>query len=82
MAKTQMTCPFSGRLCKDCAPYRGRHYYLCFCNNYRGYLAEPEEVAKASNSSTSGANHNKKFEIPAVIKTRARDPFIINLEQN
>jgi len=29
MAKTKMQCLTSGNLCKDCALYRARHYYLC-----------------------------------------------------
>lgn len=30
MAKVKMTCPFSGKPCRECSVYRGRHYYLCF----------------------------------------------------
>lgn len=30
MAKAKMVCPFSGKQCRECAVYRGRHYYLCF----------------------------------------------------
>ena len=44
MAKARMICPFSAKLCKECALYRGRHYYLCFCKEYRGYLEKPGEV--------------------------------------
>ena len=42
MAKTKMICPFSDNLCNECAYYRGRHYYLCFCKQYGGYIEEPE----------------------------------------
>jgi hypothetical protein len=38
MAKTNMLCPFSNKLCIDCETYRGRHYYLSLCEKYRGYL--------------------------------------------
>ena len=41
MAKIAMMCPFSRKLCKECAIYRGRHYYLCFSKEYRGYVGEP-----------------------------------------
>lgn len=47
MAKINMICPFSKRLCQECAIYRGRHYYLCFCEEYRGYIDQPEENTKA-----------------------------------
>ncbi len=40
MAKRKMMCPFSGQPCRECAIYRGRHYYLCFSENYRGHLSE------------------------------------------
>jgi len=43
MAKTKMICPFSGKLCKECPQYRGRHYYLCFAKKYRGYLGDSED---------------------------------------
>ncbi len=65
MAKTGMICPFSGRLCEDCASYRGRHYFLCFCEAYRGYMKTADKKRKAK--------PNGKFEMP-VIKI-SRDIF-------
>ena len=47
MAKTDMFCPFTNKLCNECALYRGRHYYLSFCKQYRGYIGESEEHAKS-----------------------------------
>jgi len=47
MAKINMLCPFSHRLCDECPLYRGRHYYLCFCKKYRGYIGESKENAKS-----------------------------------
>ena len=47
MAKTDMLCPFTHRLCDECALYRGRHYYLSFCKQYRGYIDESKENTKA-----------------------------------
>ncbi len=38
MAITTMVCPFSTKVCSECAYYRGRHYYLSLCEHYRGYL--------------------------------------------
>jgi len=78
MAKARMICPFSGELCKECAFYRGRHYFLCFCEKYRGYLSEP---GKATPTSRPGSNG--KFEMPSVIPpVSAIDPFAIALKEN
>lgn len=38
MAKEKMICPFSGKMCRECPQYRGRHYYLCYNRSYRGSL--------------------------------------------
>jgi hypothetical protein len=51
MAKTSMLCPFSQRLCSECPLYRGRHYYLSLCRQYRGYIGKSRENTK------SGTNH-------------------------
>ena len=40
MAKIPMLCPFSKELCRECTVYRGRHYYICFRKEYRGYLGQ------------------------------------------
>lgn len=42
MAKIAMLCPFNQKLCSECPLYRGRHYYLCFCEKYRGCIGKPE----------------------------------------
>ena len=47
MAKINMLCPFSHRVCDECPLYRGRHYYLCFCEKYRGYIGKSEEHTKS-----------------------------------
>jgi hypothetical protein len=47
MAKINMICPFSHKLCDECPLYRGRHYYLCFCQKYRGYIGGSEQSAKS-----------------------------------
>jgi len=52
MAKIAMVCPFSQRLCDECPLYRGRHYYLCFCEKYRGYIGQSKEDTKP------GINHH------------------------
>ncbi len=48
MAKTDMRCPFSNRLCTECAAYRGRHYYLSLCKQYRGYIGKSKTGAKSN----------------------------------
>ena len=80
MAKTEMVCPFSNRVCEECALYRGRHYLLCFCEKYRGHLSKTGEVTKANLPFLPGAKSNPKFEMPSKIQTRAIDPFAIEPE--
>ncbi len=58
MAKTKMLCPFSKKLCKECAVYRGKHYFLCFQNKYRGYLGEGVKDSNFKNEPFD----EKKFE--------------------
>ena len=38
MARKEMICPFSEKLCRDCALYIGRHYFLCYKPGYKGYV--------------------------------------------
>ena len=33
--KDVTVCPFSRTVCRQCAIYRGRHFELCACHNYR-----------------------------------------------
>ena len=56
MAKTSMLCPFSGKMCKECENYRGRHYFLCYVKNYRGYLKKFDTKAQASFNSPHQIN--------------------------
>jgi hypothetical protein len=62
MAKVAMTCPFSKRICRDCAVYRGSHYYLCFKKDYRGCLAG--ENGKASKEKTVYGVKDFKINVP------------------
>jgi hypothetical protein len=82
VAKIGMMCPFSNRLCEECALYRGRHYYLCFCQRYRGYIGDPAELAKGEPLSIPGSGSNGTFEMPSVIRTRAIDPFVSEHESH
>ena len=50
MAKTNMLCPFSNRLCSECPLYRGRHYYLSLCQKYRGHIGKSKGDTKPSNN--------------------------------
>jgi hypothetical protein len=75
-----MMCAFSDRLCEECALYRGRHYYLCFYEKYRGYLGEPGGSAKKNPHLVPGARSNGTFEIPLIAPKSAIDPFVVELE--
>lgn len=70
MAKTRMICPFSGALCKDCPLYRGRHYFLCYCEKYRGHLTESGKMPPALRTGSNG-----KFKMPSLPTTK-EDPYI------
>jgi hypothetical protein len=74
MAKEDMLCPFTGKLCRECALYRGRHYYLCFNKKYRGHLEKSEGATKGTNPGTSEVKHDEHFEAP-VKMPGAIDPF-------
>lgn len=62
MAKTKMLCPFTKELCRECAQYRGRHYYLCFCSNYRGYLGKAEDRTEQD---SWRSRTKEKFDLPS-----------------
>lgn len=67
MAKEKMLCPFSKKLCRECPLYKGRHYYLCYCNNYRGHLENSESQAE-QRLAKAAINKFKNFEMPPVLK--------------
>jgi len=68
-----MLCPFSGKLCKECPLYRGRHYYLCFSKKYRGHL-EKSEGDTEGNHGTSKEKYDEHFK-PLTKMPSAVDPF-------
>jgi hypothetical protein len=70
MAKDRVMCPFSNKLCKECALYRGRHLNLCYIPDYRGYLGVGKRTGE-----------NKSFEIPDKIAARPFDPYEILLKE-
>ena len=70
MAKDKVMCPFSNKLCKECALYRGRHLNLCYIPDYRGYLGVNKRPAE-----------NKSFEIPEKIAARPFDPYEILIKE-
>jgi hypothetical protein len=70
MAKANMICPFSGTICQECPIYRGRHYFLCYCERYRGCL--PETL---KNLPLAKAGSNGKFTMPK-LPVPSKDPYI------
>jgi hypothetical protein len=75
MAKSKMKCPFSDRLCKNCSFYIGRHYFLCYKPDYRGYIKNNN---KGKNKANKELHSVLSFKIPQ-ISTNSFDPF--NLDQ-
>ncbi|HJX03481.1 MAG TPA: hypothetical protein VJ488_02860 [Dehalococcoidia bacterium] len=67
MAKAEMKCPFSGKMCRNCSVYIGRHYFLCFKPKYRGYVLN--RIKK-----NGILKKTKNYRIPG-IKTKSIDPF-------
>ncbi len=71
MAKMKMLCPFTGKECRECAVYRGRHYYFCFRGKSKaeiGGLVKP--IARPT----------VRFEIPHVSTAGILDPFALPIE--
>jgi hypothetical protein len=80
MAKAKMICPFSGKLCRECPIYRGRHYLLCFNKDYRGHMKESDKI---SNEIFDQLGVRKSveglFKIKAVDNTKSIDPYTANM---
>jgi hypothetical protein len=74
LAKKEMMCPFLSRLCKNCAIYIGRHYYLCFSANYRGNKDRKKSASNEAPGCDFNTNAKRPFEMP-ILKTGALDPF-------
>jgi hypothetical protein len=75
MAKLEMKCPFSNRLCKNCSFYIAKHYYLCYKPQYRGHIGNGGGGKTKPNGHL---NNLIDFKIPS-ITTSSFDPF--NIEQ-
>jgi len=77
MAKLTMTCPFSSKLCVECAIYRGRHYYLCFKTGYRGCLWDSREISEQTEKTC--VSDDEKFGIPGDVPASSR--WITDVEE-
>ena len=80
MAKVEMLCPFSGKKCKECAMYRGRHYYLCFSNNYRGHLKDSPLAEENRKYPACFADFEERLEMPARLSKKTIDPFTLPMK--
>jgi len=69
MAKTPMRCPFNDKLCKECQIYRGRHYYLCTCKQYRCYIKTNTKVNALNQSPNIDMTAIKKLFEPWSVST-------------
>jgi len=74
LAKEDMICPFTGKLCGECPLYRGRHYYLCFNKKYRGHIEKSEEATEGNNPGNPETEWAKQIQIPSKMPS-AIDPF-------
>jgi len=75
MAKVKMICPFSGKLCKECALFRGKHYFLCFKDKYRGYIKEFADTPAKNDQRTFHKDAVDLFNLDALSKSKSLDPF-------
>lgn len=55
-----MICPYSHYLCRECSVFRARHYYLCFCRDYRGYLGDNQDEKAPPESTLLKETESKK----------------------
>ena len=62
MAKTKMRCPFNDKLCIECQLYRGRHYYLCACQDYRGHIKPKDEITVSTRTPIDFKTVNRLLE--------------------
>jgi hypothetical protein len=75
MSKAQLICPFSKRLCVDCALFRGRHYYLCSARNHGNRASGRSRSSELTHQSRY---RNSKIEKPPVIPRSPK--WLSNLE--
>ena len=81
MSMIKMLCPFSGKLCEDCPIYRGRHYYLCYCENYRGHLDEVDNNGGSVYPLASEVWAMWQSEFQMINPKSAIDPFVMDVNE-
>jgi hypothetical protein len=74
-----MVCPFSGKLCRECALYRGRHYFLCFEKHYRGYMNKDGKLNKQNTKRNFGKQPKELFHLDALTETKSIDPYTVEM---
>ncbi len=67
MAKHKILCPISKTACIECAVYRGRHYYLCYSQNYKGTSFDPDRMEELKTAERK-KNNDKTFGMPEKIE--------------
>jgi len=70
MAKEATLCPISGKACRNCPLYIGRHYFICYARSRR---AGPEQVVKVQLEQPAAVKARGKFKLPA---QTGFDPFL------
>ena len=69
MAKETMLCPISGRACRNCPLFIGRHYFMCYAKSRH---PGPERVVKIQAEPAAIKAHGK-FKLPELT---GFDPFL------
>ncbi len=80
MAKTPMRCPFTEKICEECQIYRGRHYYLCANEHYRGYIQTKQKAVPAQPKKLDLDMMKKLFEPWAVSGADTSTPSKVTLK--
>ena len=70
MAKETMVCPISGKACKNCCLFIGRHYFMCYA---RSRSRGPERVIRIQTEQPVAIKSLGKFKLP---KSTGFDPFL------
>jgi hypothetical protein len=67
-----MKCPFSGKLCRNCSLYIGRHYFLCYQSRYQGYI---KNAKRGDVDKVAGIEKQRNLDVPKRKYDKSLDPY-------